>query len=360
MVLIVEDDDLVRDLLSDLLRMRGFGTAVASNGAQGFELARTLTPSLVITDVAMPGMDGFELLTRLRGTGKLRTVPVIMISAQADRSAIRQGMDLGADDYITKPFTQEEVVRSVSARLEKKELLDELDAFCHTVAHDLRNPLQNLTAQLDLMSLMWDQGDIEVARGDLSQAIVSAWRLNAVIDELLVFAGVRQHKVVSEPLDMEGIVDEAIQRVGDQLRKTSARVVKPQNWPVAVGHAAWVVHIWTNYLSNAAKHGGRAPVISVGGELLPGDRTIRFWVQDHGPGLDGEALSRVSLPLTRVSSAAVDGHGLGLSIVRRIAAKLGGRSGVESQPGEGARFWFELPACPVGEIQAVAAPDPGI
>ena len=361
-VLIVEDDEAVRSLLADMLELKGFRTLSACNGIEGLAAAKARVPSVVISDVAMPGMGGLELLSNLRATRTLRSVPVILISARIERAVMRRGMELGADDYITKPFTQDEVVRSITARLERKELLDELDAFCHTVAHDLRNPLQNLTAQLDLMSVLWEQGRIETAQSDLTEAIRSAWRLNSVIDELLVFAGVRRRQAVvtSEPLDMDGVVDEALGRVGELLRCKEARVRRPALWPVALGESSWLVHVWTNYLSNAANHGGAAPEIVLGGELREAGKVARFWVQDDGPGLDDDGLRKVCVPLDRASSESVDGHGIGLTIVRRIIGKLGGRVGVDSQVGTGARFWFELPAAGSVELGSRIPTDPRV
>ena len=104
-----------------------------------------------------------------------------------------------------------------------------------------------------------------------------------------------------------------------------------------------MTQIWANYLSNAAKYGGPRPVIEVGAEAASDGRCVRFWVLDHGPGLAPEQLRRVFVPFARVSTVRASGHGLGLSIVRRIAEKLDGRVGAENVPGAGARFWFELP-----------------
>lgn len=117
----------------------------------------------------------------------------------------------------------------------------------------------------------------------------------------------------------------------------------PAAWPTAFGHAPWIIEVWVNYLSNAAKYGGPRPSVALGGETSPDGRRARFWVQDHGPGLDEPARRNMFVPFTRISTIRASGHGLGLSIVRRIVEKLGGSVGVVSTPGAGARFWFELP-----------------
>jgi len=343
-ILVIEDDESVRQSLADILELNGFKTLLASDGTQGLALARRELPAIIITDLGLPGLNGFELLQAFRCDETLRTIPVIVISAKVDRAATRQGMELGAADFITKPFSEEEVLHSITARLEKSALLDELDAFAHTVAHDLKNPLSTLLGRLELLGLQLESADKEHTRFQLNEAIRSSRRFSNIIDELLTLSGVRRQHVVSQPLDLQVIVAEAIDRLESILKQHGARIAKPERWPVAVGHAPWVIEIFVNYLSNAAKYGGPSPLITLGGEIAPDGRTARFWVQDSGPGLDDDAKSRMFIPFTKISSVQAKGHGLGLSIVRRIVEKLGGTVGVTSSPGTGARFWFELPA----------------
>jgi two-component system sensor histidine kinase/response regulator len=357
-VLVIEDDADVRQTLADLLEINGYRPLVAADGAEGLAAARREAPAVIITDLAMPVMDGFQLLDALHADPALRTIPVIVITAKVDRAATRRGMELGADDFITKPFTEEEVLHSLRARLEKKDLLDELDAFAHTVAHDLKNPLATLRGRLELAGLMLGKADEAAIRQHLTAATTAAFRLSAIIDELLVLSGVRRQTVVPQSLDMGAIVTEASDRLEHLLQTHGARIEKPATWPPAVGHAPWIGEVWANYLSNAAKYSGPHPLITLGAELRPGGRTARFWVQDRGPGLDAAAQARLFVPFSRISSVRTNGHGLGLSIVRRILDKLGGSAGVESAPGAGARFWFELPSAPASAHPFVNPPKP--
>ena len=342
-ILIIEDDEAVRRTLADILEVNGYTTIVASDGTEGLALAKRDLPSLIITDVNMPGMTGFELLEAFRAEEALRAIPVIVISAKVDRTATRHGMELGAADFITKPFSEEEVLHSITARLEKKELLDELDAFSHTVAHDLKNPLAVVSGRLDLLAMILGQTDEATLRHHIKEALDSTGRLTRIIEELLILSGVRRQAVVSVPLDMAAIVAEATAQLGDFLETHAAQIELPGTWPAAVGHAPWVVQVWVNYLSNAAKYGGPNARIVLGAETGADGRSARFWVQDGGPGLDTEAQCRMFVPFSRISTVRASGHGLGLSIVRRIVEKLGGKAGVISSPGAGARFWFELP-----------------
>ena len=342
-ILIVEDDEAVRHTLADILEINGYATIVASDGTEGLALAQRDHPSLIITDLNMPGMTGFELLETFRADEALRAIPVIVISAKVDRTATRHGMELGAADFITKPFSEEEVLHSITARLEKKELLDELDAFAHTVAHDLKNPLATVTGRLDLLAMMLGKTDEATLRHQLVEAKGSAGQLVGIIDELLILSGVRRQTVVSVPLDMAAIVAEATAQLADFFERHTAHIELPGTWPAAVGHAPWVVQVWVNYLSNAGKYGGANPHIVLGAETSADGLSARFWVQDDGPGLDAEAQGRMFIPFSRISTVRASGYGLGLSIVRRIVEKLGGKVGVTSSQGTGTRFWFELP-----------------
>lgn len=345
-LLVIEDDDPVRQTLVDMLEINGYLVVSAANGTDGLSLARRHIPALIVTDLEMPGLTGYELLETFRREESLRGTPVIVITAKMDRAANRRGMELGADDFITKPFSEAEVIHSVRTRLEKKELLDELDAFAHTVAHDLNNPLATLNGRLYLLEDAIGKGDDALLRKHAKEATLSANRLSAIINELLILAGVRRQRIVPHELDMGPIVAEALDQLEDLLKRTGARVEVPPTWPTAIGYTPWVTHLWSNFVSNAATYGGPQAEITLGAELRPDGRHVRFWVQDRGPGLDAAAQASMFVPFARISTIRANGHGLGLSIVRRIAEKLDGQVGVESEPGEGARFWFELPTTP--------------
>jgi two-component system sensor histidine kinase/response regulator len=342
-VLDVEDDEEVRQTVADTLDLNGYECLQASDGHDGLTLARRHRPDVIVTDLEMPRIDGFELLRQIRAEEELRTIPVIVVTAKVDRTASRRGMDLGADDYITKPFTEAELIQSIQARMEKKELLDELDAFGHSVAHDLKNPLAFLQGRLGLLELTLDTATPAALRLNLTEASRASERLGRIIDELLLLAGVRRERVAVEPLDMAALVAEARARISELLQQRGASVAVAEPLPRALGYGPWVTHVWTNYLSNAATYGGPDAQISVGGEASPDGRWVRFWVADRGSGLDTAAQSRLFVPFTRISTIRAKGHGLGLSIVRRIVEKLGGKVGVESRPGHGSRFWFDLP-----------------
>ena len=127
------------------------------------------------------------------------------------------------------------------------------------------------------------------------------------------------------------------------IERYDAELHLPSSWPTALGYGPWVREIWINYISNAIKYGGRPPRVEVGATTQE-NGTIRFWVRDNGRGLSSIEQELLFAPFERLGQVRVEGHGLGLSIVRRIVDKLGGNVGVESEIGRGSEFWFSLKA----------------
>jgi len=251
---------------------------------------------------------------------------------------------------------------------------EELDAFAHTVAHDLKNPLGNITGFSELLLLDYGLLSDEERLDSLKRILAGGRKMVNIIEELLLLSQVRQVDVEKEPLDMARIVAEAQQRLAGAIAEAKAELVLPARWPRALGYGPWVEEIWANYISNAIKYGGRPPRVELGADVLPATflppaapsftsppqaggiegEMVRSWVRDDGPGLAPEAQTRLFTPFTRLDQTRAKGHGLGLSIVRRIAEKLGGQVGVDSQVGQGSTFSFTLPA-----VSAQAAPASG-
>lgn len=218
----------------------------------------------------------------------------------------------------------------------------DLDAFAHTVAHDLKNPIHTIAGYAELLR---DEGaavDADLFDESLDVISRTAQTMDSIVRELLLLASVRTQRVAPEPLDMAAVFASARERLAPFLDGHGATVEVSDLGPAALGYGPWVEEVWTNYLSNAAKYGGHPPRIRVGSE---GDgATVRFWVEDDGPGLAPEERAEVFVPFTRFHVGSVEGHGLGLSIVRRVLDALGGAYGVEAAASGGSRFWFALPA----------------
>jgi len=243
---------------------------------------------------------------------------------------------------ITKRVLAEQAVRQFNTELQARN--EELDAFAHTVAHDLKGPLSVVVGFSETLENDYTGLSREEVRRHLHTIARNTRTMGRIIDELLLLAGVRKAQAQVGPLDMANIVDEARLRISELIEECQAEIVLPEAsaWPVALGHAGWIVEVWANYLSNSIKYGGQPPCVKLGAEAQP-DGMVRFWVRDNGHGLSSEEQARLFTPFTRLDQVRAKGHGLGLSIVRRIVEKLGGQVGVESLVGQGSSFFFTLP-----------------
>jgi PAS domain S-box-containing protein len=226
---------------------------------------------------------------------------------------------------------------------EREHLVKELEAFAHTVAHDLKNPLNLIIGFAQLLREAYPDLTPEERLDYVQQMQAGTEKAINIIDALLLLAGVRTIEAVEiRPVDTASIVDEVCNRMGAMIKEYGAEVTIPSDWPTVKGYAPWIEEIWVNYFSNALKYGGRPPHVELGYDESPnGD--VRFWVQDNGQGLTPAEQAKLFRPFTRVDRRGLEGHGLGLSIVQRIAEKLGGEVGVESTLGQGSRFTFTLP-----------------
>jgi PAS domain S-box-containing protein len=220
---------------------------------------------------------------------------------------------------------------------------EELDAFAHTVAHDLKDPLSLVMGFSEVLAAEHTTMKSEEVQQYLDLIGQTGSKMLNIIDELLLLSDVRQREVHTEALDMAAIVTGAQFRLAHLVEEYQARVSRPETWPMAKGYAPWVEEVWVNYMSNALKYGGRPPHVELG--AMSEGAKVRFWVRDDGPGIAPHVQDRLFRPFTRLDQTSLPGHGLGLSIVQRIVRKLGGEVGVESKgvPGLGSEFFFLLP-----------------
>ncbi len=219
---------------------------------------------------------------------------------------------------------------------------EELDAFSHTVAHDLFSPLSAVLGFMDILSDTYETGAaVERQKALLAEMRGVSHQMVNIIDELLLLAQIRKADVQIEVVDMQWIMADVWQRLMYMTEEYGAELVVPSNWPKVAGYGPWIAEIWVNYVSNALKYGGRPPRVELG-YTAEREQEVRFWVRDNGKGLTPEAQTNLFTPFERLNQLNIEGHGLGLSIVRRIVEKLGGTVGVESEVGQGSLFFFTL------------------
>ncbi|MBC8004074.1 MAG: PAS domain S-box protein [Verrucomicrobia bacterium] len=253
---------------------------------------------------------------------------------------------------VTRHIEAEEKNIQANARLkdeiiEKEKLIVDLDSFSHTVAHDLKNMLGAIVSASSLIKQGINEMDKEEVL-EINELIrQAATKTMHITRELLTLASVRQQEVKVQKVNMHRIVIDALNRLDDMVMEYNAQVVVSESWPETWGYDSWLEEVWINYLSNAIKYGGTPPVVHLGSEVLP-DGRIKFWIRDNGKGLSEADMLLLFNKFTRLDALRVEGHGLGLSIVKRIIEKLNGEVGVESKniPGKGCVFYFILPSQP--------------
>ncbi len=352
-------------VLFDYLRGFGFRVLAVDDGESALQITEHARPDIILLDVMLPGIDGFETCRRLKERETTQNIPVIFITALANTIDKVRAFALGAVDYVTKPIQSEEVlarvrthltIQNLQRRLEEKNarlqkeitererLIEELDAFAHTVAHDLKNPLGVSINYARFLSKYCTEMGVEELQKYSQRIVRSGQKMNDIIEALLLLASVRKEEVDLKPLNMAHIVTEAQSRLAYMIRQYQAEIILPAGWPTALGYGPWVEEVWVNYLSNGIKYGGQPPRLELGA-TSQADGMLQFWVRDNGDGLMPGDQARVFVPFTRLDQDRADGHGLGLSIVQRIVEKLGGAVGVKSDgvPGQGSVFSFTLP-----------------
>ncbi|MCB0163814.1 MAG: PAS domain-containing sensor histidine kinase [Anaerolineae bacterium] len=217
---------------------------------------------------------------------------------------------------------------------------EELDTFARTVAHDLKASLTALIGYSEVLADTHKTLSVVEQEEYITALARNGRRMSNIIDEMLVFASIRKEDVVQQSLRMDIIVANTIQRLNYMIKAYKATITLPEQFQSAIGYALWVEEVWYNYLTNAIKYGGNPPIIEIGCELQK-DK-VKFWVRDNGAGLTPDEQLKLFEPFTQLQPQRFDGHGLGLSIVKKIVEKLNGRVEVESKVGQGSVFSFYL------------------
>ncbi len=223
----------------------------------------------------------------------------------------------------------------------RKQALFELDAYARTVAHDLKSPMNSIKGFTQLITLEKSLNDEQNTYIQYIHDGVD--KMNDIIEGLLLLARVRNKKdIETSPLEMGRIVDKVLYRLGSLIKQTNGKITHNNKWPIAIGYPIWVEEIWINYISNALKYAGDPPIVELG--ATEQKNSIQFWVKDNGKGLTTHETTDLFKEFSQLESKnGTRGHGLGLSIVKRIASKLGGTVGVDSKIGYGSTFYFTLP-----------------
>lgn len=358
-ILVVDDTATNLRIVFDWLNAEGYRVLTMPSGVQALEKLDQIEPDLILMDLMMPEMDGFETTARIKSQPDFEDIPVIVMTALTDVSSKVTAFDSGAVDYVTKPLERRELIARVKTHLElsrarkrlsedniaKQAMIQELNAFAHTVAHDLKNPLSIIMGYAETLIDYGSDYDADEVSEIYNDVLTSSKKMNQIIYSLLLLASTRDKEVSLQETSVYDVCLEARQRYIDVIDAQKADLQIAENIPSAMTYPDWLEEAVCNLVSNAVKYGGEPPIIKCGGRKLENGMN-EYWIEDNGAGLNEEQVGKLFVAFERLSAGAtnIEGTGLGLTIVQRIINRLGGDIRVESEVGVGTRFIFTLPS----------------
>lgn len=359
-ILVVDDEPRNVLLLQDLLESRGYTVWTAADGKQGLARARELSPDVMLLDVMMPGLSGFDVCRQLKADQSTAMIPVLLVTSLSAREDRLAALGAGANDFITKPIDTGDLLLRVQNAVTTKRLHDEVtsqfrklqeleaarDTLTHMIVHDLRSPLTGLQGYLDLLKIGVAAGSNDEILECARDAHAVAGHLKEMISQVLDVSRLESGDM---PLsladtDLVELLSGAVASLGpppDGIVVVYETVI--QSLVIACDRDV-VTRVVANLVGNAFKFAPRNGEVRIG--LEGWDGVVRVTVTDNGPGVEPEYLRVIfekfgQAPLGRAGKAR--STGLGLTFCKLAVEAHGGKIGVDSSNGGGARFWIELP-----------------
>ena len=357
-ILVIEDDQDIRNDVLELLEAEGHTVRGAEDGLAGVAAVRTDLPGLIICDIMMPSLDGFGVLDELRHDPVTATIPFVFLTAKVDKTDLRRGMELGADDYLTKPFTRAELLKAIQVRLAKQAALDKefqaklqelRNSMTLSLPHELRTPLTGiLTGSAMLLEQdMLKPSDVRELAGIIHS---SAKRLNRLVMNYLLYAEIET--TLSDQANVQ-----ALRQCRTQVARTVVESVAMQTARAAEREGDLKLELETVTLSigqlhlekmveelldNAFKYSKAGTPVSVSG--VCGQSSYAMSITDHGRGLTARQIANIGafIQFDRKLHEQ-QGPGLGLVIVKRLAELYRGQMDIDSLPGTGTTVRITLP-----------------
>ncbi len=369
-VLVIEDSDALRKDISEMLTYEGFEVREAPNGLVGVQMAREYHPDLIICDIMMPELDGYGVLSELQKDGAGVTTPFIFLTAKTDKVDVRAGMSSGADDYVTKPFTVDELIASVRKRLEKRdkvaaiadERLNHLrDNIILSLPHELRTPLTGILGFSDiLMSDCNFMGTDKIS--EMAKYIFdAAQRLYRLTENYLVFAQLQLMAVDAERVEIlrksvtigpKALIEDAAMQIAEQYQRTA-------DLTMSVSDAAAVRILEENLkkiveemIDNAFKFSVPGKKVQLTCEMV--NNQYRIKVVDEGRGFTPQQVKEIGVFMQFERKVyEQQGSGFGLMIAKKSAEIYNGDFHIESVPQQQTTVTLSIPADPVGEAKVM-------
>ena len=358
-ILVIEDEEAIRENILELLEAEDFQGIGAINGTAGIKLAIAQIPDLILCDMMMPEIDGHGVLTALRSEPLTATIPFIFLTAKADKSDIRAGMEMGADDYITKPCTPQELLKAIAIRLEKQKTiskhsqktLDELRTnISMSIPHELRTPLNAILGFSELIMSEYQLFEEAEILEMIGQINTSGHRLHRLIQNFLLYAELEIAATNPELLlemrssefsCVKSLITQKAMQQAKHVNRTDDLQLNLHDSSVAIDSIR-LAKIVEELLDNAFKFSSEGTPVLL--SSLVENQTFILSVKDQGRGMTPDQIAKLEAYRQfdrKLYQQA--GLGLGLAIVQRLAELHGGKFKIESLPQEETIVSVSLP-----------------
>ncbi len=358
-ILVIDDEEWLREMVQMALRQRGYEVIEADSGSVGIEKARKELPDLVLCDVNMERVDGYLTLSSMRNEPATAAIPFILMTGLADNAGMRHGMELGADDYLPKPFTLDALYAAVDARLKKaqtvraeaeRRLADLRSAISLALPHELRTPLNGIIAYGEIFKS--DAGTLQPEEiSEMGQVIsVSGKRLQRLVENFLIYAQLELFSTDPQKINaLRGnqtahpvqVIEDHARREADEAKRAGDLNVQVADVPIPMSEE-YIGKVVSELTQNAFKFSSSGSSVLV--ELADTGSAVTLTFRDRGRGFSTEQISRVGayMQFDRKMQEQ-QGLGLGLTIARRLTELHGGTLAIQSSTDSGTKVVIKLP-----------------
>jgi len=353
LILIVDDTPKNLQLLSNILHDKGYNICISTSGSRALETVNTETPDLILLDIQMPVMDGFETFKALKLNPKAKDIPVIFLTAVVEPEKILQGFELGAVDYITKPFSIPELTARVATHIEIKksrEKLIELNAtkekLFSIISHDLRSSLGSVLSFSDILLENLEQYPKSKIRQFVNNIYQSSKNTFELLENLLDWSRLQTERLTQrkEKHNLKNNIDNIFQLYSEIAKKKQIALqnnIRPE--VLIYCDIDMTKTVLRNLISNAIKFTNAEGLVAV--NFIENDTNIEIQISDSGVGITAENIPNLFSIEKNISTLGTNnekGTGLGLMLCKELIEKQGGEIWVESELGKGSTFKFTL------------------